>query len=258
MEPHLVPAKRNSSAYTPRTRLRDRDIEALTFIGRGYEVAQYQLREAIFAARSQNVTSRFVIRASERGFIVAERLGGIGMNRLRLTRLGREFLVDDRGLAEDELFAPAKAVALKDLAHTLAINDLRVALLGLKNPPTLISPAWHLQRRLSSATAIPDVLARWPAGAEARGLLLACEIDLGCEGLATVFLPKLERLRELLNAAAGPDRAAVVIFTRGNRRVELIARYAENAPIPVMPFLLPATSGSREGILMLRTLLTQN
>src|SRR3954447_1472356 len=119
MEQHLIPARRNSSASTPRTRLRDRDIEALTFIGRGYEVAQYQLHEAVFAARSPNVASRFVIRASKRGFIVAERLGGIGMNRLRLTRRGREFLVA-RGIAADELFAPAKAVALKDLAHTLA------------------------------------------------------------------------------------------------------------------------------------------
>jgi hypothetical protein len=241
----------------PRTKLRERDIEALAFIGRGYEVSQYQLHESVFAARSPNVTSRFVIRASERRFIVAERLGGIGMNRLRLTRSGREFLVD-RGFAEDELFAPPKAVALKDLAHTLAINDLRVALSGLKNPPALISPAWHLQRRLSSAPAIPDLFARWPAGAEARGLLLACEIDLGCERLATVFLPKLERLRELLDAVADADRAAVVIFTRGSQRVELIARYAENARIAVMPFLLPDTAGSREGILTLRALLSQN
>ena len=240
----------------PRTRLRDRDIEALAFIGRGYEVAQYQLHEAIFASRSPNVVSRFVIRASERGFIAAERLGGIGMNRLRLSRRGREFLVD-RGIAEDELFAPAKAVALKDVAHTLAINDLRVALLGLDSRPILISPAWFLQRRLSSALAIPDLLVRWPGRAGTRGVLLACEIDLGCERLATVFLPKLERLRELLNDAAEGDRAAIVIFTRGSRRVELIADQAENIRIPLMPCLLPDKSGSHSGILEFRTLLSQ-
>jgi hypothetical protein len=194
------------AARVPRTRLRDRDIEALAFIGRGYEVAQYQLREAVFASRSPNVVSRFVIRATERGLIAPERLGGIGINRLRLTRRGREFLVD-RGIVKDELFAPAKAVALKDVAHTLAINDLRVAFLGLKNPPTFISPTWFLQRRLASAPAIPDLLARWPAKAGTRGLLLACEIDLGCERLSTVFLPKLERLRQLLHDAAGGDRA---------------------------------------------------
>jgi hypothetical protein len=239
--------------HVPRTRLRDRDIEALAFIGRGYEVAQYQLHEAIFASRSPNVVSRCVIRASERGFIATERLGGIGMNRLRLTRRGREFLID-RGIAEDELFAPSKAVALKDVAHTLAINDLRVALLGLRNPPALISPAWFLQRRLSAALAIPDLLARWPAGA-GSGLLLACEIDLGCERLATVFLPKLERLRELLNDATEGDRAGIVVFTRGNRRVGLLEGHACDASIPVMCFVLPDACGSREGIRAFRSLL---
>ncbi|MGA8806605.1 MAG: replication-relaxation family protein [Thermoanaerobaculia bacterium] len=238
----------------PRTRLRDRDIEALAFIGRGYEVAQYQLHEAVFPSRSPNVVSRFVTRASERGFVAAERLGGIGMNRLRLTRRGREFLID-RGIAEDELFAPGKAVALKDVAHALAINDLRVALLGLKNPPTLISPAWFLQRRISSAPAIPDLLAHWPAGTATRGLLLAWEIDLGCERLATVFLPKLERLRELLNDAAEGDRAGIVVFTRGSRRVELLEGHRGEASIPVMPFTMPNASGSREGILEFRSLL---
>jgi hypothetical protein len=242
------------AAHVPRTRLRDRDIDALAFIGRGFEVAQYQLHEAVFAARSPNVVSRFVVRASERGLIAAERLGGIGMNRLRLTRRGREFLID-RDIAEDELFAPAKAVALKDIAHTLAINDLRVAFFGLKNPPTLISPAWYLQRRLTSALAIPDLLARWSSGTRARGLLLACEIDLGCERLATVFLPKLERLRELLNDADEGDRVGIVVFTRGGRRVELLEGHVCDASIPVMPFTIPNTSGSREGILEFRSLL---
>jgi hypothetical protein len=240
--------------HVPRTRLRERDIEALAFIGRGYEVAQYQLHEAIFASRSPNVVSRFVIRASERGFIAAERLGGIGPNRLLLTRRGRECLID-RGIAGDEFFAPAKAVALKDVAHTLAINDLRVALLGLKNPPTLISPAWYLQRRLSSAPAIPDLLARWPGQTGTRGLLLACEIDLGCERLATVFLPKLKRLRGLLSDVAEVDRAGIVVFTRGSRRVELLEGHACEASIPVMPFAMPNASGSREGILEFRSLL---
>ena len=242
--------------HVPRTRLRDRDIEALAFIGRGYEVAQYQLHEAVFCSRAPNVVSRLVIRASERRFIAAERLGAIGMNRLRLTRRGREFLIG-RGIAEDELFAPAKAVALKDVTHTLAINDLRIALAGLPNPPTFISPAWYLQRLLSSAPVIPDLLARWPGRVGTGGLLLACEIDLGCERLTTVFLPKLERLRELLNDAAEGDRAGIVVFTRGSRRVELLEGRACDASIPVMPFAIPNTSGSREGILEFRSLLAR-
>jgi hypothetical protein len=237
----------------PRTRLRDRDIEALAFIGRGFEVAQYQLHEAVFGSRSPNVVSRFVMRISARGFLATERLGGIGMNRLRLTRRGREFLVE-RGLSEDELFAPRKTVALKDVAHTLAINDLHVALAGLANPPTLIAPAWLVQRRMSSALAIPDLLARWSARKGARGLLLACEIDLGCERLASVFLPKLERLRDLLSAAAEADRSGIVVFTRGSRRVELLEGMGD-ASIPVMPFAIPITSGSREGIIAFRSLL---
>ena len=233
------------AATVPRTRLRDRDIEALAFIGRGYEVGQYQLHEAVFTSLAPNVVSRFVVRASERGYIAAERLGGIGMNRLRLTRLGRECLVD-LGIGEDELFAPAKAVALRDVAHTLAINDLRVALLGLKNPPTLISPAWFLQRRLSSALAIPDLLVRWPAGAGARGLLLACEIDLGCERLAAVFLPKLERLCELLNDVAEGDRAGIIVFSRGAKRLAALANYPVDVKLIGLP--LPPASGSRDGI----------
>lgn len=236
-----------------RTRLRDRDIEALAFIGRGFEVAQYQLHEAVFGSRAPNVVSRFVIRVSARGLLAAERLGGIGMNRLRLTRLGREFLVE-RGLSEEELFAPRKAVALKDVAHTLAINDLRVALAGLANPPALIAPAWLLQRRMSSALAVPDLLARWSATKRGRGLLLACEIDLGCERLTSVFLPKLERLRELLSAAAEADRAGIVVFTRGSRRLELLEGVGD-ASTPVMPFAIPTTSGSREGILDFRSVL---
>jgi hypothetical protein len=76
--------------HPSRTRLRIRDLEALAVVGRGYEVAQYQLHEAVFSSRSPNVVSRFVARAAKRG-LLAERLGGIGMNRLRLTTRGREF-----------------------------------------------------------------------------------------------------------------------------------------------------------------------
>jgi len=86
-------------------------------------------------------------------------------------------------------------------------------------------------------------------------VLLACEIDLGCERLATVFLPKLERLRELLSDAAEGDHVAIVVFTCGSRRTELLARYAEESPILVMPFILPDSSGSREGIQQFRLLL---
>jgi hypothetical protein len=241
--------------HVPRTRLRDRDIEALAFIGRGYEVAQYQLHEAVFASRSPNVVSRFVTRASERGFIAAERLGGIGMNRLRLTRRGCGFLID-RGIAEDELFAPAKAVALKDVAHTTAINDLVVALLGRPNPPSFVSAAWCLQRRLTASTAIPDVLASWPPG-RTRGMLLGCEIDLGAEPLASVFLPKLRRLARLLDEARDTKHAAIAVFTRGAKRIALLSDSTNDSGVKLMAIPLPETCGSREGIRAFQALLAE-
>ena len=234
------------AAPVPRTRLRERDIEALTFIGRGYEVAQYQLHEAIFASRSPNVVSRFVSRASKRGFVAAERFGGVGMNRLRLTRRGREFLVD-RGIADDELFAPVKAVALKDVAHTLAINDLRVAL-SLSRAPDVLTPAWLLQRRLPTVTAIPDVIVHWRFRSGRQGLLMACEVDLGCERLRAVFIPKLDRLERLLRDAVEDDRIAIAIFTRGMKRLEHLCAYAEDSKTQIVPLLLPDTVGSRDGI----------
>jgi hypothetical protein len=242
-----------ASVTVARTRLRDRDLEALAFIGRGYEVAQYQLHEAVFALRAPNVVSRFVTRVSRRSLIVTERLGGIGINRLRLTRRGRDLLVGC-GVAEDDLFAPARPVALKDLTHTLAINDLVIALQALERSPDVVRPAWRLQRVADSLTAIPDVLAIWKRKG-GRSLLLACEIDLGCERLTSVFLPKVERLGSVLSAETSGCEAGIVIFTRGRRRLELLQAYAATAPRRVMPFLLPHSTGSRDGIRDFRTLL---
>ena len=111
-------------------KLSARDVEALLFIGEGYEVAQYQLHEAVFRRRSEVVVSRFVRRFVARGFLFAERWNNIGVNRLRLTSLGRDELVS-RGFAKaSQLFAPRKSVALKDVAHTLWINDLRILFLA--------------------------------------------------------------------------------------------------------------------------------
>jgi hypothetical protein len=63
--------------------LSDRDLAALRFIGEGYEVAQYQLHEAIFRERAATVVSRFVVRAQEQKLIVPLRQNRIGINRLR-------------------------------------------------------------------------------------------------------------------------------------------------------------------------------
>jgi hypothetical protein len=201
------------------TRISQRDAQALRFVGEGYEVAQYALHEAVFSGLTPNVVSRFVTRWHRRGVLAAERLNGIGMNRLRLTAAGRDLLLE-RGLAHpDELFAPRKPVALKDLQHTLFINDARVAL-GRLPKPDLTLAAWALQRRFAPRpTVVPDVLAIWRRRATADGLLLVCEIDLGGESLRAVFIPKLELLRREVDRWRGTSPAVVVVLTHGVRRV---------------------------------------
>ena len=201
-------------------RLGSRDVDGLRFIGEGYEVAQYALHEAVFSGLTPNVVSRFVTRWHRRGVLAAERLNGIGMNRLRLTAAGRDLLLE-RGLAHpDELFAPRKPVALKDLQHTLFINDARVALGRLPSKPDLTLAAWALQRRFAPRPmVVPDVLAIWRRRANADGLLLVCEIDLGGESLRAVFMPKLELLRREVDRWRGASPAVVVVLTHGVRRV---------------------------------------
>ncbi len=204
-------------------RLSARDLRALTFIGEGYEVAQYQLQAAIFGDLSPTVVSRFVYRAVARGLAVAERVSGIGMNRLRLTSGGLDALVGAGG-NPSRLFTPRRPVADKDWMHTLRINDLRVVLMTQAHPPAELRTAWSLQRELAT-DAIPDLLGIW-RGRKGVDLLLGCEIDRGTENLTSVFLPKLRLLSEMLREAA-EDRIAILILTDGERRVARLRDAAE-------------------------------
>jgi hypothetical protein len=214
--------------------LSDRDLAALRFIGEGYEVAQYQLHAAVFPGRVPTVVSRFVTRAAARKLVALDRANRTGINRLRLTGPGKAVLVENGFAHEDELFVPKNAVALKDLAHTLWINDARVAVDQVEPVADLILPAWALQRRLQPPpVAIPDLLAIWnPSGARA-GLALACEIDLGGEGLQ-ILVPKLERLFELVERWAAPSVGLVIVLCRGRRRrdsiLQEVTRRRINAP----------------------------
>lgn len=177
-------------------RVTDRDLRALLFIGRGYEVAQYQLHEAVFTGVSEGIMARWTRRMLDRGVIAVERWAKVGINRLRLMKSGRDLLIQHH-VKVDDVFTPRSATALKDVQHTLWINDLRVVFPNLPNPPDVIAPAWLLQRRLTAETrVVPDLLAiRTPRAGE-RGYVLAAEIDLGGERLKTVFVPKLARLCE--------------------------------------------------------------
>ena len=245
--------------HDPRTPpvLLPRDAAALAFIGRGYEVAQYQLRAAVFPGLSEVVASRRVRRWVAERFITVERFQGFGINRLRLTEAGREAVVAAGVASEDELFVPSKPVALKDLAHTLWINDLRVlAAEGLPFVADRVAPAWYLQRTVASP-AIPDLLlVRRPRDGK-RGTVLAMEVDLGGERLKATFLPKLRLLATLLQEWAGESaRPAIVVLTRGPRRLASMqeAITARGLPVRIAASLLPSAAGG-EALAGLRVLL---
>jgi hypothetical protein len=234
--------------------LSPRDVEALVFIGEGFEVAQYQLHEGVFPGLSEVVVSRFVRRWANRGFLAVDRWNNIGVNRLRLTTACRDELIV-RGVAKEaQLFAPRKAVALKDIAHTLWINDLRIVLRGVAFDVVL--PAWSLQRRFASRLrAIPDVLAIQKPHGSHPGLIVAGEVDLGGERLNAIFLPKLARLQEVITEWAGASPAYIAVFTRGAQRAALLRRFAEeHLDLPTTIAVLPDQNG-REALNRLRGML---
>src|ERR1044071_10363230 len=77
--------------------LPERDYAALRYIGAWYEVAQYQLEDAIFPERSPTIASRCVRRLLEARFIVVERWNRVGLNLIPLTSRGRAALLAGRG-----------------------------------------------------------------------------------------------------------------------------------------------------------------
>lgn len=240
---------------TPRAS--ERDLEAGVWVGKGYEVAQYQLHEAVFSGRSKAVVSRYVKRWREKSYLVAERLNGIGMNRLRLTSKGRDFLLRHEAAAEEDLFVPARAVAPKDLAHRLWINDLRVVLGKLSARPELVLPAWALERCFTPRLrAIPDVLAVTRRGESSSAL--AIEVDLGGEALKSCFVPKLAVLQGVLQGMVMTDgSAAVLVLTSSEKRKDGIVEATSgfDRTIPIAVETLPKECG-REGLRALERMFT--
>jgi hypothetical protein len=223
-------------------KLSQRDVQALTFIGEGYEVAQYQLHRAVFGGVSAVMVSRFARRMREAGYIAVERWNRIGINRLRLTTQGRDALAA-RGIPAESLFVPRQPVATKDLAHTLAINDLRVMLRKLNFDAVL--PAWALQRRFSPAPpAIPDVLALRKSNGGRAGAVLACEVDMGGEKWSKVFLPKLRALDALLREWCDNERVLIAILTRGSRRAAMITAALDEFSATTLVRELPSANGN--------------
>lgn len=220
-----------------------RDIAALAFIGEGYEVAQYQLHAAIFPNVSAVVVSHFVTRAVRNGWIAVERWNRVGINRLRLTTMGREVIVRAGGDAKS-FFVPRRPVATKDVAHTMWINDVRVALYNCTPPFDAVLPAWQLQRRLTPPpAAIPDVLAIRKTSDERSSLVFSCEVDLGGERLARTFFPKLEMLHMLMSEWSGGGNSKILVLTQGSQRVMAINQFAKAKDLYLVAVPLPLTSG---------------
>jgi hypothetical protein len=214
-------------------RVSPRDLRALRFIGEGHEVAQYQLHEGLFAGRTDTIVSRFVRRWVTRGAITVERSNRTGINRLRLTQSGADLLIATGGAYAGELFIARRPVALKDLAHVLWINDLRVGAFSLPEPPDLAYAAWSIQRRLhSSLRVVPDLLAVWKPRNGSAGMLIACEVDIGGESLRGVFVPKLRRLAEQIYGWAGDAPAMILILTATEARATTLGRLLDPPSLP--------------------------
>jgi hypothetical protein len=223
--------------------LSPRDLAALRFIGQAGELAQYQLHEQVFRDVSEVVVSRFVRRASTRDLIATTRWRGIGINRLRLTTRGRSQLVQ-HGVCADELFVLRNPIAEGHIEHQLWIVDTLVVLGRAARKPDLLLPAWALQRRFTPRpVAIPDVLASFVSPTEQPALLLGVEIDRGSENLASIFLPKLEKLCEVLSTWAGGAAGAIVVLTNNMRRRDALRSSVRTLSVPVIVEILPAAPG---------------
>lgn len=251
----------SASAATLRTRrgpdprngvLSSRDLAALQFIGRAGELAQYQLHAQVFGDVSEVVVSRFVQRATKRQFIATTRWRGIGINRLRLTTRGRAELVQ-HGVGGEELFVVRNPIAEGHIEHQLWIVDTLIVLGRAARKPDLLLPAWALQRRFTPRpAAIPDVLASFVTPPEQPALLLGVEIDRGSENLASIFLPKLGKLCDVLSTWAGGAASAIVVLTNNLRRRDALRTRAEPLPLPVIVEMLPQAPG-RLGLAELAT-----
>jgi hypothetical protein len=246
-------AQRTGRGPDPRNgALSPRDLAALRFIGQAGELAQYQLHDQVFGDVSEVVVSRFVQRATKRDLIATTRWRGIGINRLRLTTRGRSYLLQ-HGITADELFVLRNPIAEGHIEHQLWIVDALVILGRAARKPDLLQPAWALQRRFTPRpVAIPDVLASFVSPPEQPVLLLGVEIDRGSENLVSIFVPKLEKLCEVLSTWAGGAACVIVVLTNNLRRRDALRTRAEPLPLPVIVEMLPPSPG-RPGLAELAT-----
>lgn len=216
--------------HDPRTqaRLSTRDHAVLVFLAIARESAQYQIHALFFAGLSEVVVSRCVRRLFGLGLIVVDRWRKVGINRLRLTSKGADYLLEHRLAEENQIHVAARPAADKDVAHSLWIVDLLV-LFRLFAPGVEALPCWHIRRKLvaSAGMSVPDVLAI-PQKPKAR--LIAVEVDRATERMAVV-LQKLRALDGTLATLASDTDAVIVFLTIGERRVEAVRKAVAEAPL---------------------------
>lgn len=209
-------------------KLSARDADVLVFIALAREVAQYQIHALFFAGLSEVVVSRCIRRLFGLRLITVDRWRKVGINRLRLTPNGADYLLEYRLAAEEQIHVAARPAADKDIAHSLWIVDLLV-LFRMFAPAAEALPCWHLRRRLHAAAgvSIPDVLAipRKP-----KAPLIAVEVDRATERMAVV-LQKLRALDGTLATLASDADAAIVFLTVGVRRVQAVRKAVGEAPL---------------------------
>jgi hypothetical protein len=215
--------------HDPRTqaKLSTRDHAVLIFLAIAREAAQYQIHALFFAALSEVVVSRCVRRLLGLGLIVVDRWRKVGINRLRLTSRGADYLVEQRLAEEKQIHVAARPAADKDVAHSLWIVDLLV-LFRLFAPEVEALPCWHLRRKLGAAAgmSVPDVLA---LSQVPKAPLIAVEIDRATERMAVV-LQKLRALDGTLATLASDTDAAIVFLTIGERRVQAVLKAIAETP----------------------------
>jgi len=238
----MTTRKKTVRTTTRRARVLPRDLAALALIGKWKCIARHHLKAWIFPEVSDTMASRFVERMTERGYLGAKRLNGIGTQLLWLTPAGRDFLCE-HGTPASTLYPARSAVSLKDLDHTLAIVSAGFALAQRFPAANAILPAWAIQRAFGGRIeAIPDVL----VVSRADSMLLAVEIDVGGEPL-NVLAGKLAEMADcLLTEWSADARGGIVILTSGERRAaNILATVADSISpaIAVAADVLPPLDG---------------
>ena len=229
-----------------RSRTLPRDLESLAAVARFRMLKRVQLHRWKFAGLSDTVVRRAIERLVERGWLGSERLHKNGTQVLWCTAAGRDALVEE-GVARGVDRFPARApVPVKDMAHTSAIVDAAIRLTELGRAGDRMIPAWGLQRLLGGRVeVIPDLLCLTHANDTHRGSILAVEVDLGGEPIASVLVPKTAKLASFLQPYAGSP-TAILLLTVGDRRratIEEALRSAE-VRVPVAVVLIEQFTGN--------------